>query len=79
MHRPGVKNPKTEHSIANPFHILQQNLLAAAVIELCGAAVGMAGDSLGGFKGSLVAARIRTRNGTTQHAFLCTEMLKITA
>ena len=37
--------------ISNPLYVFEQNLLPAAIIKLCGPAVGMAGDSLGGFKG----------------------------
>jgi hypothetical protein len=33
------------------LHIFEQNLLAAAVIEFLGSAVGMAGDSLSSFAG----------------------------
>jgi hypothetical protein len=35
--------------VPNPLHVLEQNLLAAAVVEFCGPAVGVAGDSLSGF------------------------------
>ena len=45
--------------VSNPLHILQQNLLAAAVIEFRGPAVGVAGDSLSGFKGTVIFQKIR--------------------
>ena len=38
----------------NSFHILQKHLLAAAVVEFGGPAVGMAGYSLSGFKGAVI-------------------------
>jgi hypothetical protein len=41
------------------FHILEQNLLAAAVIELRRSAVGVAGDALSGFKGAIIFQKIR--------------------
>jgi hypothetical protein len=41
------------------LHILEQNLLAAAVIELRGSAVGVASDSLSGFKGAVILQKIR--------------------
>jgi hypothetical protein len=40
-------------SIPNPLHVLEQNLLTAAVIESRAPAVGMAGDPLSGFKGAV--------------------------
>jgi hypothetical protein len=46
-------------SIPNPFHILEQNLLTAAVIEFCGPAIGMAGDALCSFKGAVIFQKIR--------------------
>ena len=46
-------------SIPNPLHVLEQNLLAAAVIEFRGPAVGVAGDSLSGFKGAVIFQKIR--------------------
>ena len=45
--------------IANPLHILQQNLLAATVIEFRGPAVGVAGYPLSGFKGAVIFQKIR--------------------
>ena len=41
------------------LHILEQNLLPAAVIELRGAAIGVTGDSLSGFKGAVIFQKIR--------------------
>ena len=46
-------------SVPNPLHVLEQNLLAAAVIEFRGPAVGVAGDSLSGFKGAVIFQKIR--------------------
>jgi hypothetical protein len=45
--------------VANPLHVLEQNLLTAAVVEFCGPAVGVAGDSLSGFKGAVIFQKIR--------------------
>ena len=41
-------------SVPNPFHILQEHLLAAPDIEFRGSAVGVAGDPLSGFKGTVI-------------------------
>ncbi len=46
-------------SIPNALHILQEHLLASAVIEFCGPAVGVASDSLSGFKGAVIFQEIR--------------------
>jgi hypothetical protein len=46
-------------SIVNPLHVLQKDLLAAAVIEFRGPAVSMAGDSLSGLKGAVIFQKIR--------------------
>ena len=43
-----------QNLVPNPFHILEQNLLPAAVVKFCSAAVGVAGDSLGGLQRSAV-------------------------
>jgi hypothetical protein len=40
------------------FHILEQNLLAAAVIQLCRSAVGVTSDSLSGFNGAIIFQKI---------------------
>jgi len=45
------------------FHVLQENLLTAAVVEFRSAAIGMAGDSLSGFKGTVVLEKIRDAGG----------------
>ena len=45
--------------ISNPLHVFQENLLAAAVIEFRGPAVGVAGNALGGFKGAVIFQKIR--------------------
>jgi hypothetical protein len=44
--------------VPNPFHVLQENLLTAAVIEFRGPAVRVPGDSLSGFKGSVIFQKI---------------------
>jgi hypothetical protein len=41
------------------LHVLQQHLLTAAVIELGGAAVGVAGDPLSGFQGAVIFQKVR--------------------
>jgi hypothetical protein len=41
------------------LHIFEQNLLTAAVIEFRSPAVGMACDSLSGFKGAIIFQKIR--------------------
>jgi hypothetical protein len=46
-------------SIPNPLHVLEQNFLTAAIIELGGPAVGVAGDPLSGFKGAVIFQKIR--------------------
>jgi hypothetical protein len=46
-------------SIPNPLHIFEQNLLAAAVIKFGGPAVGVAADSLSGFKSAVIFQKIR--------------------
>jgi hypothetical protein len=46
-------------SIPNPLHVLEQHLLAAAIIKLCRPAVGVAGNALSGFKGAIVLEKIR--------------------
>ena len=44
--------------IANSLHVLQENLLTAAVVEFRSAAVGVAGDSLSGLQGAVVFQKI---------------------
>jgi hypothetical protein len=44
-------------SIPNSLHVLEQHLLAAPVIEFCGPAVDVAGDSLGGFQGAIISRK----------------------
>ena len=46
-------------SIPNSLHVVQENLLTAAVIEFRSPAVGMAGDPLSGFKGAIIFQKIR--------------------
>jgi hypothetical protein len=45
--------------VANPLHVLQENLLTAAVIKFRGPAVGVAGDSLSRFKSAVIFQKIR--------------------
>jgi hypothetical protein len=45
-------------SIPNSLHVFEQNLLASAIIELGGSAVGVASDSLSGFKGTVALEKI---------------------
>jgi hypothetical protein len=45
--------------ISNPLHILEENLLATTIIEFRRAAVGVAGDSLSGFKSAVIFQKIR--------------------
>ena len=49
----------SDNLIPNPLHILQENLLTAAVIEFRCPAVGVAGDALSGFKGAVIFQKIR--------------------
>ena len=42
-----------------PPLLLEQNLLAAAVIEFRGSAVGMPGNPLSGFQGAVIFQKIR--------------------
>jgi TIR domain len=46
-------------SIPNTLHVLQEHLLAAAIIELRCAAVSVAGDPLSGFKSAVIFQKIR--------------------
>jgi hypothetical protein len=46
-------------SVSNPLHILEENLLTAAVIEFRGSAIGVAGDSLSSLKGTVIFQKIR--------------------
>jgi hypothetical protein len=45
------------------FHIFEQHFLAAAIIEFRGPTVGMASDSLSGFKGGVIFQKIRDAGG----------------
>jgi hypothetical protein len=45
--------------VADPLHVLREHLLAAAVIKLCRTTVGMASDSLSGFKSAVIFQKIR--------------------
>ena len=45
--------------VTNPLHILQENLLAAAVIKFRGPAVGVAGDALSGLQSAVIFEKIR--------------------
>jgi hypothetical protein len=44
--------------VSDSLHILEQNLLPAAVIEFRGPTVGMTGNSLSGFKGAVIFQKI---------------------
>jgi len=44
--------------VPNPFHIFEQNLLTAAVIELRGPAIGVAGNSLSGFESAIIFQKL---------------------
>ena len=46
-------------SVPNPLHFFEQNLLAAAVIEFRGPAIGVAGYPLSGFKSAVILQKIR--------------------
>ena len=43
----------------NPLHVLEEDLLAAAVIKFRGPAVGVAGDPLRGFQSAVIFQEIR--------------------
>jgi hypothetical protein len=46
-------------SVPDALHVLQENFLSAAIVELGGPAVGMTGDTLSGFKGTVILQKIR--------------------
>ena len=46
-------------SISDSFHILQEHLLPAAVIQFRGPTIGVTGDSLSGFKSAVIFQKIR--------------------
>jgi hypothetical protein len=46
-------------SISNPFHVLQEQLCASAVVKLCRSTVGMAGDSLRHLQVTAILEKIR--------------------
>jgi hypothetical protein len=50
-------------SVANPFHILQQYLLTAAIIEFRCPAICVAGDALSGFQGAVIFQKIGDAGG----------------
>jgi hypothetical protein len=39
--------------VPNSLHVLEENLLTAAIIQLCRPAVGVAGNTLSGFKSAV--------------------------
>jgi hypothetical protein len=45
--------------ISDPLHVLEQNLLTAAVIKFRGPAVGVAGDPLSGLQSAVIFQKIR--------------------
>jgi hypothetical protein len=52
-------SPNKFKSVVTEIHVLEQNFLTAAIIELGGPAVGVAGDPLSGFKGAVIFQKIR--------------------
>jgi hypothetical protein len=44
--------------VANPFHIFEEDLLSPTIVEFRRAAIGVAGDSLSGFKGAVIFQKI---------------------
>ena len=46
-------------SISNPLHVLQEHFLPTTIIEFRGPAIGMAGDPLSGFKGTVIFQKVR--------------------
>jgi hypothetical protein len=46
-------------SVANPLHVLEQNLLAAAAVKFRRLAVGVASYSLSGFQSVVIFQKIR--------------------
>ena len=53
-----VPSLRTSKLVPNPFHILEQHLLTAAIIKFRGPTVGVTGDSLSGFKGAVIFEKI---------------------
>ena len=51
-------------SLSNPFHVLQQHLLPAPVIQFCGSAIRVTGDPLSGFKGAVIFQKIGDASGS---------------
>jgi len=49
-------------SIANSFHVFEQNLLSPPIVQLGRPAVSVAGDSLGGFKSAVIFQKIDLKN-----------------
>jgi hypothetical protein len=49
---------KSKRLVSDALHF-EKHLLAAAVVEFRGAAAGVAGNSLSGFKGSVISQKIR--------------------
>jgi hypothetical protein len=41
------------------LHVLKENLLPAAIIKLCGPAIGVASDPLGSFQGDVIFQKVR--------------------
>ncbi len=63
--------------LGTSLHVLQQNLLAAAVIEFRGPAVGVAGNSLGGFKSPVIFQKIRASTFVLYRLTVKTKLLRI--
>jgi len=45
--------------VPNPLHVLEQNLLPTAIVKFRGPTIGVASDSLSGFKSAVIFQKIR--------------------
>jgi len=54
----GSRESARTKSIPNSLHVLEQHLLAPAVIEFCGPAIGVTCDPLRSFQGAVVLQKI---------------------
>jgi hypothetical protein len=64
--------------VANPFHVLQEHLLAAAVVGLRCPAVGMPGDPLRHFKRSSILQEVRDSGSSQRMGRECIRQLQAT-
>jgi hypothetical protein len=55
--------------IPNPLHIFEQHLLSPSTVQFGGPTVGVAGDSLGGFKRAVIFQKIRDAGGLGAKTF----------